>query len=81
MYHNSEILKQHHYDIDTLIASYSGSELSYGAEFRPTSILRPLLNRYLSWDHFSSYLDHGFTAEFISLSEDARLRDINAAIS
>ena len=44
IHHNSEILKKFDYNLDLLIDSYPSSDLSYGSEFRPVSILAPLLH-------------------------------------
>ena len=80
MLHNSKILKRHNYDIDNLISSYPGSDLSYGSEFRPTSILEPLLHKYHSWEQFQKYCTSGFNAEFNDLSDEQRLKDMQAAL-
>ena len=81
MHHNSKILKQFDYDLDHLVESHPNSDLSCGSEFRPISILAPLLHRHHHWDNFSSYCTSGFNASFKPLSESQRLKDVNAAIA
>ena len=77
---NSKLLKQHDYDISKLIDDFPGSDLSCGNEFRPVSILGPLLNKHPNWDSLQKYLSIGFNAEFKPISDSDRVKDMKEAI-
>ena len=78
---NSTIFKKFDYDFSKIISPYPDSDLSYGSEFRPVSILEPLLHNHRSWINFSKYCTFGFDASFSPLSDKQRLQDVQAAIS
>ena len=67
--YNSKIFKQFNYDFGKIISTYPDSDLSYGSEFRPVSILVPLLDNHRSWLDFSKYYTFGFDASFSPLSD------------
>ena len=49
MINDSQILKNHNFNISELIQSYINSDLSYGNEFRPVYALEPLLHKHKDW--------------------------------
>ena len=81
--HNDMMLKSYNYDLELLIQDYQHAELGYGSEFRPTSILAPLLHNHPHWNRFSSNLDKGFgnQCRFKSLSPNDQSADFDMAAS
>ena len=69
---NHKILKQHDYDLQKVYDNHTGSIISPGSEFRPTSKLRELLQKHEDWALFEDIInkgvkypfkDHAFTNE------------------
>jgi hypothetical protein len=54
--------------------------MKYGSEFKPTSILYPLLHSHKNWDHFKQLLENGSTFPLISIDEETRKEDFKAAL-
>ena len=58
-----------------------GSTMSYGSNFKPSSILTQLLGRHPIWSFFCKILKHGATHPLQELGYNDRLMDIHAAIA
>ena len=57
------------------------STVSYGSEFKPSSILTQLLGRHPCWSSFQGILEHGATYPLQEIDSNDRLKDIHAAIA
>jgi hypothetical protein len=57
--HNTNILALYQYDLDAAILAEKNSPLQYGYEFRPPSILAPLITHHPNWHKINSILDRG----------------------
>jgi hypothetical protein len=55
--------------------------LSYGAEFRPTKVLEPLLHLHPHWKDIESIIDNGASYPLKPINEPDRLADINFMIN
>ena len=77
---NTELLKSFDYNIFKLIDAYPNSELSYGSEFHPTKILKPLLHQQYNWDRMEDFLSNGFASQFHKIDNDQRKADNLRAI-
>lgn len=57
---NGFILEQFDHDIPRMMSILApNTQLATGSEFRPTSILQPLLHRHPNWEEFSKALEKG----------------------
>jgi hypothetical protein len=76
--HNSNLLK--HYDFDTERATQHlhNTTLSYGSEFKPATVLEPLLQHHQHWPSFKAIVEDGVSYPLTPLSESDRLRDLEA---
>jgi hypothetical protein len=63
--HNGNILQAHNYDLASAIRSDGNSPLSFGSEFRPVEVLKPLLGIHPLWPRLEDLLLRGshFSAE------------------
>ena len=64
-----------------IIDYFPGSDLSYGKEFRPVSVLDPLLNNHPTWDCLQKHISIGFNAEFKPISDSGSVKDMKEAIT
>ena len=71
-------MRKHNYDVDKISASHLNSDLSYGYEFLPVSILEPLLDFYPSSNVFQKALLSGFNPDFLPISAVDRIVDLKA---
>jgi hypothetical protein len=79
--HNTAILASHHFDLEAAISSDTGSPLQYGSEFRPTSILAPLLAHHPNWHKIDQILAHGSVFHALPLTEANRLLALDQALA
>ena len=80
MLHDSKILQSFDCDIEEIIRAHPNSDNSYGSDFRPNSIMEPLLHKHKDWVKIKGCLLNGFDADFRA-TNDQRLLDVQAAIS
>ena len=78
--YNATILASHSFDITRLIIAYPNSNISYGSEFRTSSILAPILVRSPLWPSISSILDKWAKYPLDRISNIRRLSDLEEAI-
>jgi hypothetical protein len=79
--HNTNILASYQYDLDAAIYADKNSPLQCGSEFRPPSILAPLLAHHPNWHKITSILDNGSSFHSAPLTESNRLLALEAALS
>jgi len=72
--HNLAILKAHNYDLQSALAAEKGTPLQPGSEFKPVSVLCPLLCTHPLWPKVAFYFTHGADFALENLSEDERVR-------
>ena len=77
---NFEILREHNFDLNAIIFSDPRSIVRPGSEFRPTSLLEPILQGHPLWPRFRQYLHIGAAYPVDPISDDDRLADLVAAI-
>ena len=68
--HNSEILKKYNYDLTRTIAAHPNTEIAYGSEFRPASVLKPILHQHIHWNYIESSLNHGVKTKFSKIKKN-----------
>lgn len=73
---NSMLLHQYNFDVEKAMQSVPGSIMDYGAEFRPTSVLEPLLQHHQQWPAIKDILTNGARYPLRPISESDRLGDI-----
>lgn len=78
--HNLAVLSQYEMDLDRAIRSQPFSAMTYGSEFRPTTILAPLFGRHPLWSRVQEYLTNGAEHPLRPITEEERLRDLRLAI-
>jgi hypothetical protein len=76
--HNSRLLQLHHFDTESATQSLPNTTLSYGSEFKPASILEPLLKHHQHWPAFKAIVEEGVSYPLTPLLEADRLRDLEA---
>ena len=81
MMHDSKILQSFDCNFEVIIQADPISDLSYGNEFRPPSVLEPLLCKHKDWIRLKGYLLNGFNADFHTMSDDQRSLDIDLSMS
>ena len=67
--HDSRVFQKHDHDLCLLTKDNPHLDLSCGNEFRPVSILAPLLHHHSSWSKIENYLTHCFSADFKDTDE------------
>ena len=78
--HNLNILRRYGMDLDRAINAQPFSSVSFGSEFRPISVLAPLLGRHVLWPKIVQYLSHGVRCPADPIPEAARLQDLRLMI-
>ena len=78
--HNLVVLRRYDMDLDRAIRSQPFSAMTYGSEFRPTTILAPLFGRHHLWPRVCEYLTNGVDHPLRPISEEERLRDLRLAL-
>jgi hypothetical protein len=79
--HNTKILAGFQYDLTAAINADENSPLQNGSEFRPPSILAPLLAHHPNWHKITSILDKGSLFHANPLSETERLLALDEALA
>jgi hypothetical protein len=79
--HNAKILGLYHNNLALAISADGNSPLQYGSEFRPKSILEPLLRYHPNWPAIDELLTQGCTFLAPPLSEPDRLNQIDLALT
>ena len=79
--YNSKIIARHNYDLTRLIAAHPNTEISYGSEFRPSSIIEPILKHHILWDYINNSLKNGVKTKFFKITEHQRRIDLEEAIN
>ena len=67
--HNSKVTLSQNYDAGKLIYFHPISNLSCSNEFRPVSVLAPLLKNQPNWDCLQSCITFGLDADFKYISD------------
>jgi hypothetical protein len=77
---NSMLLHSLHFDVEAATQNPPNTILSYGSEFHPTKILKPLLRYHPQWSHVESIINNGADYPLTPINEKDRLDDINYMI-
>jgi len=77
---NWNVLKQNNLDVRKTLQSQGYSPLSFGSEFKPPSIIAPLLQHHPLWPRFKSSLEKGAELPLESMSEEDRIQDLREAM-
>jgi hypothetical protein len=78
---NTERLKSLNYDVELATQTPPNTIMSYGAEFKPTHILEPLLKHHQHWPQIQSIITKGVEYPLNPIPEQDRLDDITAQIA
>ena len=73
------IIKSHG-SLEAAISAQHNSPITYGSEFRPTSILQPLMHRHPIWEKTSHILNNGTTFPLTQIDDKLRHKDLLAAL-
>ena len=73
------IIKSHG-SLEAAISAQHNSPITYGSEFRPTSILQPLMHRHPIWEKTSHILNNGTTFPLTQINDTIRHKDLLAAL-
>ena len=73
------IIKSHG-SLEAAISAQHNSPITYGSEFRPTSILQPLMHRHPIWEKTSHILNNGTTFPLTQIDDKLRQKDLLAAL-
>ena len=76
---NMRIIR-YHGSLEAAIAAQHNSLITYGSEFRPTSILQPLMHRHPIWEKTSHILNNGTTFPLTQIDDKLRHKDLLAAL-
>jgi hypothetical protein len=79
--HNAQVMSLFEFNLNEAIQSDGFSPLTYGSEFRPKSILAPLLGNHPNWKYIAELFDSGCAFIAPTLPESDRLRQIDLALS
>ena len=77
---NFLVLKKYNFDLGAALKAQIKSPLGYGSEFKPPSVLEPLLRRHPNWAHLKKLLAEGSHWELEDLDEEKRLSDLRDAL-
>jgi len=72
--HNAKILEDFNYDLDKIIRLQHPSQISYGSEFRPPSVLEGLLSDHPFWLCLKDILDNRAAFPLDPISTEDRLK-------
>jgi len=72
--HNAKILEDFNYDLAKIICLQHPSQISYGSEFRPPSVLEELLSNHPFWLRLKDILDNGAAFPLDPISTEDRLK-------
>ena len=68
-------------DLDKIIRSSAFSPISYGSEFKDSSLLEPIFIKHPNWPKMKNILDNGSSFPLEEISEQDRLGDLQGAIA
>ena len=77
---NFKVLSDNDMDLDKIIRSSAFSPISYGSEFKDSSLLEPIFANHPNWLKMKDILDNGSSFPLEDISEQDRLGDIKGAI-
>ena len=75
------ILVRHGMSLEKALNSQQHSPLGYGSEFRPSTVLAPLLRRHPNWERLQNLLTYGSNWILSHLDDDERAQDVTDALS
>ena len=78
--HNTEVLRQHQFDLAKAILSQLHSPLGYGSEFRQVDILEVLCRDHPLWPRLKRYIVEGVSYQTAVVDEQIRKSNLKAAI-
>ena len=73
------MLKKINFSLEATINASKNSPISYGSEFRSTSVLSSLLSHHPQWALFKNLLNNGSLWPLSKISEEHRLAAVNEA--
>jgi len=77
---NLEILESYNYDLQAILLEDAHSPLRPGSEFRPTTILDPVLQGHPLWERAKKTLMHGAHLPVEPIEEEPRLQNLLESI-
>ncbi len=77
---NFTILKQHNMSLAAVISSSDSSPISYGSEFKPTTVLEPLFHNHPGWPRMKRILQEGSDYHLEPIDEAVRLEDLKGRL-
>ena len=78
---NFKVLSDNDMDLDKIIRSSAFSSISYGSEFKDSSLLELIFSKHPHWLKMKDILDNGSSFPLEEISEQDRLGDLQGAIS
>lgn len=75
--HNTKILEKHNYDLEKAIEAQGFTNLSMGAELRPSEQLEPLLRHHPNFNKLEEIIQQGVRYPQDDLTEDKRIQEVN----
>jgi hypothetical protein len=79
--HNGKILEAHNFSLASAIESDGNSPLRFGSEFRPVSVLEPLLGIHPLWERIKALLLEGSHFSADPLPADECVQQVEAALA
>jgi hypothetical protein len=74
--HNGAVFAKYHFDFAAVLQAHATTPLGVGSEFRPASVLEPLLCRHALWPRFKAMLLSGAKVPLRPISRKDRLGDL-----
>jgi len=74
--YNADILARKNFDLKQVILAQHPSQISFGSEFNPTSVLQQLLSHHPLWDKLKDILDNGASFPLEDISDADRRADL-----
>ena len=78
---NFKVLSDNNMDLDKIIRSSAFSPISYGSEFKDSSLLEPIFSKHPHWLKMKNILDNGSSFPLEEISDQDRLGDLQGAIA
>ena len=78
--YNTNMMKSVDFNMNTATQHPTNTALTYGSEFRPTSLIEPLLSLHPDWHKIKDTIENGVTYPLTPITEDDRLSDIQNLI-
>jgi hypothetical protein len=77
--HNTKILEECGYNLETVIQQNAGSTISHGSEFRDEETLRAILGNHPYYNDFKPFLSQGVDFVFTEeITEEVRVEELEA---